>query len=380
MKYTFFFISVFLFISCSKTQTSYNVPKIKLNLSDTSTVFLEDIAQDVSVVNLENGGENTLVMPTNFFVTDSIILIGDRARGSVFIYDKKGNLINRIGHRGSNFGDFQDMTDVWFDADQKQINILDKTSTKIFVFGTDGRFLKTTDILNPENLGMVFAKNSKMYVTTAPRNDQNKAISRLSIYEKNGDMLSFHAPGLTSPPLITDLDIVFPHQLEVYKDSIYFLPLLDYNIYNIGFNSAKPAYQIEVPEENQITDEIKEKKVAKDHFDYWKTMDKYKLLYNLSSLFITDDWVSFRYDFMSMHHSRNVFYSKKTGKVLQVTEFRSKKDTTFRSRSMVLAKYGDYFLIGVPNAVKADEKFNKERKSGPLKMSFRLVFFKLKDF
>jgi hypothetical protein len=384
MKYLAFFIFAFLFYSCNHIDPNLNITKININPADSTSLFIEDIATDISTINFGRDTDR-IAMPGNVFVTDNRLIITDKSLGTLFIYDKKGILKRRIEARGHAKERLLDMKDVLYDTAQKQIEILDLGTQKIFIYTPEGQFKKTIKILNPMSLGFAFAKADNIYVTTAPPGTRNPIMKRLSVYEKTDDMISFHTSQIDMLPLVNDVDINFPHVFDNYKDSIYYQPLLDDKIYRIGLNYSTPVYQITPPDANKITDKLKKESVAKDHFEYWKKAQDYKIIYETNSLFVTNKYVSFRYNYQSNKNPRTIFYSKKTGKVLQAIEFKSRKDPNFRSMSPVLAKYSDYFVIGAPNVdlkkdipalVSADPNENTITAD----CKYKLMLFKLKDF
>jgi hypothetical protein len=383
MKYLFI-IPIVLLVACRQKQPELNIPKIKLNLLDTPKVFIEDIAKNISYVELTEKADTMLRFPTNVFLTDSLVIIADKAKKTIFLFDKKGNLKNKIKHLGDKFKRFSDITDVIYDESRKQIEVLDFGAKEIFEYDLNGKLVNVLNVLNYPNLGRNFVKAQNMYVTPLAPRRTNIPMNRLSIFEKNKDLLSLHTLELTSLPVIQGLDIAFPHVLDSYKDSIYYLPLLDDKIYNIGLNEAVPAYQIDASRENTVNEKLKSEKRTRDHFEYWKKMEAYNVIYNVKSLFITDKWITFRYNYQSKATPRNVFYSKKTGKVLQATEYLSKKDPNFRLRSAILAKYKDSFVMMAPiiKPINPATVANPFEKGNPknYKFSYRLIVFQLKDF
>jgi hypothetical protein len=382
MKNLAYIIVLFFLFSCSNGEKPLNVPKITLKLLDTQKKYIEDIAQDIITVDLGAPQDTMLKYPTHYFVTDSLILVVDRFRNAINTFDRKGNFKSRAKFQGDNKNQVVMITDVLLDEKQNQLEILDKGAAKILVCDINSRYLKTLDIVNNRNLGITFAKAGNLYVSPIFKNSRSRELKpRLSIFERTGDMLSFHGAEIESLPLIKNLDIVFQHQLENYKDSIYYLPLLDNKIYNVKLDEAVPAYEIVAPE---ITDALK-KEQAKDHFEYWKKMEAYKVIYNVNSLYINDDWVTFRYNYQSKKLPREVIYSKKTGESIQVTELGSRKDPGFRSDGHIVAKYKDYFVMQTPYLTKLDKPIkvtdkSKKTKLQQVKISYRLMFIKFKSF
>lgn len=347
MKQHLLIFLVLIIASC--TQKGWNnTPAIKIKITplDSQAVFIEDIADSVYYVQLKNTKDFFVNQVTRFFVTDSLIIIADHSQGAVLIFDQHGVPKTKIRRVENNPDQYASMTDVIYDAPQQLVEILDLSLNKIFRYNINGKLVKVLDIIGSRYFGLTFAKSNEMYVSEIVNN--NKEMIRLRIYKEKGDMVTYHSQELSFFPLIRELDIAFPHQFDNYKDSVFYFPLLDDKIYHITADGARPIYQVDAPKANLITDTIKAITTIRDHFAYWKKMETSDIIYDNNSLFITDQWVSFRYSFQSRISPRNVFFSKKTGKVLQLSEYSSRKDSTFRSRNRIIGKLGDYFVMRVP--------------------------------
>lgn len=379
MKQYLLILLILLLASCTQNGSKgrYDVPTIKIKIAplDSQAVFIEDIADSVYYVRLKTTNNFFINYISGFFVTDSLIIIADRSQSAVLIFDQHGVPKTKIYRSGNKPDQYASMTDVIYDEDQHRVEILDLSVNKIFRYDISGKLIEVLEIIGSRYFGLTFAKSKGMYVSEIVNN--NKEMTRLRIYQEKGEMVTYHSQELSFFPLIKELDVAFPHQFDNYRDSVFYFPLLDDKIYNITLNSTTPIYQIDAPKENMITDEIKAIKTIRDHFAYWKKMEASNIIYDNNSLFITDEWVSFRYSFQSRISPRNVFFSKKTRKVLQLTEYSSRKDTAFHSRNRIIGKLRDYFVMKVPPLYPPVP--DKEKSKTPLEdVSF--MFFKLKVF
>ncbi|MBS0030705.1 6-bladed beta-propeller [Chitinophaga sp. 22321] len=379
MKQHLLIFLILLLASCAQKRGSagFDAPAIKISINplDSQTVFIEDIADSVYAVSLKTTKDFFVTHVTNFFATDSLIIIADRSQSAVLIFDQQGIPKTSIHQQGNQPGQYASMTDVIYDEQLHQVEILDLSQNKIFRYDISGKLIDVLEIIGSRYFGLTFAKSKGMYVSEIVNN--NKEMTRLRVYKEKETMVTYHSQQLSFFPLIRELDVAYPHQFDNYRDSVFYFPLLDDKIYSITLNAAVPVYQVEAPKENLITDDIKAITTIRDHFAYWKKMEAANIIYDNNSLFITDRWVSFRYDFQSRISPRNVFFSKKTGKVLQLTEYNSRKDTSFRSRNRILGKAGDYFVMKVPSP--APPKPGQEKNSAPQE-PIHLMFFRLKEF
>ena len=377
MKYYLLFPLFILLISCSqekkKEKFDFPVTKIKINPTENKKVFIEDIADSVYYVTLEAEKDFSIKHISNFFVTDSLIIIADRSQSTIFLFDQNGKPKIKINHLGDKPDDYANLTDIIYDEYNHRIELLDLSLNKIFRYDLNGKPEGVLDIVGSRYFGLTFAKTKDMYVSEIINN--NKDLRRLRLYKEGDGMLTYHSQELFFPPVIKELDLGLSHQFDNYKDSVYYYPLLDDKIYTVDIDDVKPAFQIEVPEENKIGFDINSAKPAKDHFDYWKKMEAAKIMYDNNSLFVTDKWVSFRYNFGSRTDPRNAFFSKKAGKTLQFVELNSKKDPNFRSGNKIAGKLGDYFITMVPS----ENATSSENKPGANTNVFKLMYFRLKE-
>ncbi|MGO4292070.1 6-bladed beta-propeller [Chitinophaga sp. RAB17] len=379
MKQHLLILLILLLASCTQkgSKGRYDLPttKIKITPLDSQAVFIEDIADSVYYVRLKTTKDFFINYMSKFFVTDSLIIIADGSQSAVMIFDQQGVPKTKIYQSANKPDQYGSMTDVVYDERQHQVEILDLSVNKIFRYDISGKLNDVLEIIGSRYFGLTFAKGKEMYVSEIVNN--NKEMTRLRIYREKGEMVTYHSQELSFFPLIRELDIAFPHQFENYRDSVFYFPLLDDKIYSIALNAATPIYQIDAPKENMITDEMKAIKTIRDHFAYWKKMEASDIIYDNNSLFITDEWVSFRYSFQSRISPRNVFFSRKTGKVLQLTAYNSRKDTTFHSRNRIIGKWRDYFVMKVPPLM---PPVPGKEKSDTLHEDVNLMFFKLKAF
>lgn len=377
MKHYLLFPLFIIFISCSqekkKEEFDFPITKIKINPAENKKVFIEDITDSIYYVTLKAEKDFSIKHISNFFATDSLIIIADRSQSTVFLFDQNGKPKIKINHLGDKPDEYENLTNIFYDEYNRRIELLDLSLNKIFRYDLNGKPAGVLDIVGSRYFGLTFAKTKDMYVSEILNN--NKDLRRLRLYKEGDGMLTYHSQELFFPPLIKELDLGFPHQFDNYRDSVYYYPLLDDKIYTVAIGIVKPVYQIEVPEENKIGFDINSAKPVKDHFDYWKKMETANIMYDNNSLFVTDKWVSFRYNFRSRTDPRNTFFSKKTGKVLQFVEYNSKKDPNLHSRNKIAGKLGDYFITMVP----FENSTTSENKSDANTNVFKLMYFKLKE-
>lgn len=373
MKHTLTVLFILLIIACNrkpKTDANLNIEKIKINLNDTSLKCIEEIADTMYVVSLKTE-KNFHISPVyNIFFSERSIILADHETGWIYIFDKKGNLVKKISHLPDK-KKFRSITEVFYDDEEKLIEILDRTSSQIYRYNEDGVIKDTVSLADTRAWGYQFVNAKNKYATILLNSNVDR--KNIGVYVKDGKVLRYKSEQLSAIPYLKYLDFLNPHPLEVFRDSIYYLPILDNKIYNLSAERASPAYLLDYPQKNRLTTEIKEKTPTKDRYAYLRTMVPAKIPYNNSSLFINDNWITFSFNFQSKISPRNIFYSKRTKKVLQFSALKIKKDNLVLPYAHIIGKYKDDFVIFTeePKKIEADTDIFKGQ--------YKLMFFRLKN-
>jgi|GEM_PF-1521039 len=382
MRYTIIMIALFCAACSNKPKTASNeevnphAEKIKLNLFDTSKKYIEDIADTTSEVTLTFSHYFTFSEMSNFFITDDAIILADRMQGIVFIFNRKGELIKTVNSavdkKKMSDGRFTYISDAFYDENEKLIEILDRTADRVFRFTAKGEVKDTLKLGDARAWGYDFVKAKDLYVTKLMSNNEDR--KALGIYKKDDKVLRFNAEALPAIPAMEKLNIVQLHQLDVYKDVAYFFPMLSDKIYQISSTGAKPAYVLDYPEKYHLTDEVRNATPIRDPYLFFRNLVRAKVIYSNNSLFINDNWVSFRFNFQSKESPRNVFYNKESKKVLQFSDLQSKTGLRLMPKATVIGKYKDYFVM-LNDAPVRKSKDPKVPGVG----NYKLLFFKLKN-
>jgi hypothetical protein len=373
MKYTLIALFILLITACnrkSKTDANLNIEKIKINLNDTSLKCIEDIADTMHIVSLKTEKNFHISRVYDLLFSEKSIIIADHITGWILIFDTKGNLVKKISHRPDK-KKFRSITEVFYDDEEKLIEILDRTASQIYRYDEDGIIKDTLSLADTKAWGYQFVNVKNKYATILLNSNRNR--KAIGIYVKDENVLRYKSEQLSAIPYLKYLDFRNPHPLEAYRDSIYYLPILDNKIYNLSNEQASPVYLLDYPQKNRLTTEIKEKPPTKDPYAYFRIMVSAKIPYNNSSLFINDNWVTFSCNFQSKISPRNIFYSKRTKKVLQFSALKSKKDNSVLPYANIVGKYKEDFVIfaEVPKKIKEDTDIFKGQ--------YKLLFFKLKN-
>jgi hypothetical protein len=370
-----FFLSLIACNSVQKETTKTESKKIEIDLMDTSEVDIKKITDTMYTVSLHGGKEFDLSELTNFFFDNNRIIIADRIKGAVYVFNQQGQLLNTIHPskqtNALNKVNFKSVTDAFYDDNKKLIEILDRTANSIFRFKQDGKVYDTLKFADRKALGFQFVKSKDRYVNKLLNDNMDRR--DVGIYYKQGHFINYDVQKLSVIRYMKFQNILLPHPFDVYKDSIYYIPIVGDKIYNLSTTDARPEYQLDYPEKNRLPTEIKVKDPTGDIYAFYRTMNQSNVIYNNSSLFINDDWVSFKFNFHSKRSPRNVFYSKKSKKVLQFSSFKNNADD-INPYAAIIGKYKNYFVLVNRFSSKPSDKGKKITEE-----RYDLIFFKLKN-
>ncbi|MCC8423846.1 6-bladed beta-propeller [Mucilaginibacter sp. UR6-11] len=376
-NYILILIAVISLTNCSRPGPARKkAEKIKIDLEDTSKKYVEDVMDTIKTVTLKGGNNFSLTDIATCFVSDSDIVISDALQGAVFIFDSSGKLRKKIqpSHSLKDFkrGDFNTITDSYYDDKTKLIEIMDRTSGRIFRFDNHGNIKDTLNLNITRSLGYQFVKANNFYVSKLLNGNADRR--SVGIYVKNGKGLKFDAQKLYTIPYLKYTNILLPHQLDVYRDSVYYFPILENKIYNLTTEQPTQEYELDYPGKYQMPSDLMNARPTKDIYAYYEKMEASGIIYENNSLFVTDDWITLRFDFKNKKYPRNIFYSKKSKKVLQYTALKSKTGMQLLSHAAVVAKYKDCFVMfaEAPIPKKNNDKVTK-------KGVYKLMYFKPKN-
>ncbi|ADY50870.1 hypothetical protein Pedsa_0285 [Pseudopedobacter saltans DSM 12145] len=337
-------------------------------------VFLEDIADDFYYLPLGSTNHFFIRNVNRLFLTDSTIIVADFSQKAVFVFDQHGVAKTKINRYGQGPGEYPQMTDVLFDEENGWIEVFSPQVKKVFSYDQEGGLVKEKKILDGKRSGLRFAKHKDFYVFDRCCYPRDK--NRMGIFYSDGSDIKFINSYLAIPPAITGIGYCGGNTLDTNRDSLYFLPTLGDTIYSVSKEGVNAAYHLDVPKENQIPRTLFQEKAFKNFDEYSVQIDS-KWVSDPTWLLVNDKYIYLNYSYSSSMIS--LFYSKRSGKVKQMTLYKSRLNPEQRLLHVMKAKKADYFVttihptqyVNLPKKIR--NKLND--KSNPV-----LLLFKLKDF
>lgn len=364
-----------LFCSCQGNEPASadkNVEKIKFDPGKSVSVDLRRIADSISFKILSDNKGFNIGDFDKVLLIDSLIIIPQYEKGEILIFDLKGEPKLKMELLKPGPGQILSMSDVYLNRETKTIEVLDKKITKIFSYDLNGRFLQEVRISDFKMTGFRFASTKDLYVFE--RISSKKTNDRLGIFDKN---LKYIRSSLQIPQPILKMNYVRQHVLEVYKNSVYYLPLLENKIYSVSEDGAKVAYEFDMPKEYQSSRDFLKNKEFNDLGLFMKVMKDSKIIINTDHLYITDDIICFSYKIGS--EWKKLICSKHSRKVIDYTHLRIGNSNKSPLTAPIIGTDGEHFayLIHTTNnhGLPVDVKKKLGVNSNPV-----LLYFKLKKF
>ncbi len=186
------FTLLVLFYSCGSSTTKKSIFENKIivdidNADQKKSLYFSDLFTDYKVVALETKEEcligkidHVRSYKDKFYILDSKI-----GRG-IFVFNKNGDFINKIGVEGKGIGEYIKLDDFSIDCRNDQIAVLSKVFRKIIFYSLEGEYLKEIGIDIP-NAKYIEIWNDKIYIDALP--SKGKVTKYLLYaYDLNGKM------------------------------------------------------------------------------------------------------------------------------------------------------------------------------------------------
>lgn len=152
-KHLCYLVAFVLFASCSsnesKNSTLKNICKINIdNIQKKDTIFLSNYFKKVKFIELETTDESLIGSFDGMIIHNDLIYIKDIwSAQRIFVFDKQGRFIRKIGQKGVGPNEYLSISDFTIDDITNTLLICDYDSKKIFKYNIEtGEFLESVKI------------------------------------------------------------------------------------------------------------------------------------------------------------------------------------------------------------------------------------------
>lgn len=231
---------------------------------------------EYELISLETTENCLLGNVTNLQTDDSLIFVWERHHQNLFVFNKEGKYLNRIGERGNSEKEYIDIK--WFTLikENKEVCILDWDSKKLKYYDYKGKFLRAEPVYCYIE-AIEFYKDRRVLHTLHYEQPNYPELDRfkLTVTDGNGVPVAgaLHNPGFPSWSIKSVIFTRFHERsLKSYPDGVFFSDILSPDtIWQITGEEVRPFCCVDLgpgnvfttpTEYRQMTDELYHKKAS----------------------------------------------------------------------------------------------------------------------
>ena len=254
MRIVFSVLTAVLLISCTKvnkkntillSRDTHPTTVIAIDPTQTPESFnLSEVADSAFIIPLETRDECLIDGISWTQVTDDRIFIsgGENSLFPVYVFNKTGQFLNRIGVRGRGPGELISPQGFTVDAAKKEVDLYDDALRKHFIFDYNGVFLRDVknNIYCVDHARVEGDINAyfSCFQTNTPEADGNNY--EVIVADKSGKRIGLAFPYTSDR--YADGCISIPFNFSSHNESLYFFKTFNDTIYSITPTSISPRF------------------------------------------------------------------------------------------------------------------------------------------
>lgn len=229
-------LSVLLILNCCNKNRSNNsyykegldsVQIINVNIPNSeSEVKFHDFFSSSQIISLETNKESLIGTISRISVSKRIIYILDKQTNTVFIFNERGNFLNKIHDIGKGNGEYIGLMDFAVDEKNSQLILYCHRPYKILYYDLKGRFIKEQRLndlfrnIAVSDSGVLFLNSQKSKDYSLFINKSSSSVDNMEAFlplSKKG--ILFELYGTYYPYMVKDknIHIFFPYSNIVYE-------------------------------------------------------------------------------------------------------------------------------------------------------------------
>jgi len=173
-----------------QAQSDLKVKTIKVH-DFRNSVLLSDLFTTIEYLPLETNANCYLSYPVQIEIFDSLIFIQDHREDQIFTFSMNGKFRNSIGKIGKGPGELIAYGDFFIDSNNRTIEILDNGTDKMQIFGFDGNFINSKQLIWCSSFKKTLNGDYLMYSGYAPHYHDKKGKlldTPIVLVDNNGDI------------------------------------------------------------------------------------------------------------------------------------------------------------------------------------------------
>jgi len=296
-----------IIILCACNPTQKQPTEIIIDINEIKTIPFDSLKiKNLEYIPLETNADVLISTINKMLVLDNRIYVADYyVAKTLFVFDFQGKLILKIDKLGKGPGEYINFID--FNVTESgDIYLWDVAQQKLIKYSKDGKFVSEITI-SAQLINFMLFPNNRLYANQTFEN--GRFSNDLAYYDWNAGKFNQILPIIISE----QLDLV-QHTLQYFFHSphaCYFIQRFSKIAYKLDEYDAVPYIEFEnmpLPPKSIIE---RWKKDSKEMF-----MDQ-KYIKNLSSIYESEDYITFVMYFMLPHQ---LIYQKKTNKCFRISD------------------------------------------------------------
>ena len=308
-KYILLFIILACFSNCASEYkmisfdgaTNIDVSSALSNKELTIDNLVNDIE---TIIPLQTNQESMVSNIMDYFVTNEYIYINDLyQRGSVIIFDIKGNFVRRL-KSGNGPGEINHVHKIFYDYENDNLYTMD--FARFNKYSKDGSFIDSYPMFDFTTDDIAKVQGGFL---TARRRFDNKAFDIKRFDDNFKELSEVYMPKLTQE---------LPRKITRGFNGMYWIiRTLDNNLYIYNGDSVRTIYHLNFPEyEYNAKTEYYGPQYAQYYFELIKNIDNGKYIFDCSIFCESKDYIMFR--LMSSDGFKNILFNKRTNNSLSI--------------------------------------------------------------
>lgn len=251
MRFSLLLLSVIpMMWGCSKTVPQADsahvggIPLKTLKIDSTVTIESKDLIADISVVRLESSWKNIVGRIDQLLFVDDKIIVFDRYKAkAIYVFDKNGKFLNRIGMLGHGPQEYVEPSYIALVPGTNQVAIFDLSPKKVKIYNLDGKFVRSEDIPIYIFSAEYLTDQIKVGATIGRRYLGLPEWGKASLFMFNKDW-EVTSTGFQDP-FPESLNYTSTNNLKKFSNRVYYTPAYENRIYRVYPDSIQLLYQLD---------------------------------------------------------------------------------------------------------------------------------------
>lgn len=215
-----------------------------IRIDTTQFITASDIITDINFVRLESSAQNFIGRIDQILFVDERIIVLDRFKAQgVFVFDKTGKFLHRIGQLGKGPNEYTSIDHIAIIPDKTQLAILDRNARNVKFFNLNGQYIKTEPV--PVYISSIEYLSKDLQIgATDGRRSVGTGFDGYSLlqFDKKWNIIGYGF----KDPFPRELTYTSLNSLKKNNNQVYYTPPFEDKIYKIhSADSTELAYQID---------------------------------------------------------------------------------------------------------------------------------------